>query len=483
MPLTRRTFLRRSAAGAALLGAGGLLGALPAAGAPRRLTAAQLRALRDAVRGPVLAPGNGGYDAARVIFNRRFDGVRPPAVVRARDAGDVRAVVRWAGKYDIPLVARSGGHAYNGASTSNDAVVVDVRGLDGVSLGSGGVATVGPAARNIDVYAGLARRGATVPSGSCPMVAAGGLVTGGGMGLAGRELGLAIDRVTSFDVVTADGRLRTVDANADGDLFWALRGGGGSFGIVTAIRMRAQRVGSAAWFLASFPRGAAQEALAAWDGLAPGAPAALTSIFTLPGGSGRITALGQYFGSQSALRRLVAPLGRVTGARLSAGTSGYLALQRRWAGCAEGGLAACHSVQRSLFAASSVYVSKRLSASARRAFVAAADGGATLVLDAYGGAINDVAAGATAFVHRDARFSVQILSYANDLGTARSRVSAARARIAPYGNGQAYQNYSDPGLSGALRAYYGANYARLVAIKTAVDPDDRFQPAQGIRPS
>src|SRR5919107_1674499 len=84
-----------------------------------------------------------------------------------------------------------------GASTSDDAVVVDVGRLNGVAL-SGGVATIGPGARNIDVYAGLARHGATAPSGSCPMVGAGGLITGGGMGLAGRELGLALDRVTSF---------------------------------------------------------------------------------------------------------------------------------------------------------------------------------------------------------------------------------------------------------------------------------------------
>jgi FAD/FMN-containing dehydrogenase len=478
MRVTRRTFLRRSAASAALLGAGGVLGASSFADARTRLTAAQLRALRAAVRGQVLAPGDGGYDAARVVFNKRFDGLRPPAVVRARDAADVRAVVDWARRYDVALVSRSGGHAYNGASTSEDAVVVDVGRLDGVAL-SGGVATIGPGARNIDVYAALARRGVTVPSGSCPMVGAGGLITGGGMGLAGRELGLALDRVASFDVVTADGRLQTVDATHGPDLFWALRGGGGSFGIVTAIRLRPRQVRSAAWFFASFPRSSAREALAAWDGLVPGASSALTSIFTIPGSSGNVTALGQYFGSQSALRRLVAPLAAVRGARLTAGTSGYLALQRRWAGCADGGLASCHRDPRTLFAGSSVYVSKPLSAAGRAAFLAAASTGATLVLDSYGGAINDVAPDATAFVHRTARFSVQILSYAGDLATAKSRVARARAKIAPHGNGQAYQNYADPAL--AVSAYYGTNYPRLQRIKAAVDPDNRFRPKQGIR--
>src|SRR5919204_348766 len=182
MSLTRRTFLRRSAAGAALLGVGGVIGA-PLVDARTRLTAAQLRALRSAVRGQVLAPGDRGYDAARVLFNKRFDGVRPPAVVRARDAEDVRAAVGWARRYDVGLVSRSGGHAYNGASTSGDAVVIDVGRLDRV----------------------------------------------------------------------------------------ALSGGGGSFGIVTAIRLRVRRVRTAAWFFASFPRPSAGEALAAWDELAPGA--------------------------------------------------------------------------------------------------------------------------------------------------------------------------------------------------------------------
>src|SRR4029079_7053943 len=132
----------------------------------------------------------------------------------------------------------------------------------------------------------------------------------------------------------------------------------------------------------------------------------------------------------------------VPGASLSTGSSGYLALQQRWAGCADGGLAACNRVQRSLFAASSVYSAEPLSATARNAFVQAANGGATLVCDSYGGAINPVAPGATAFVHRNARFSVQILSYASTLRAARRAVAGARSRIAPYGDGQAYQNYA-----------------------------------------
>jgi FAD/FMN-containing dehydrogenase len=466
--LSRREFLERSAA-LALAFAPGFEWAAPS---PRRL-----RELRAAVRGPVLAPGSAGYDAARRLFNTRFDGVRPPAVVQALDADDVRAVVRWANRYDVPLVSRSGGHAYNGSSTSRDAVVVDVGRLNGVAL-SGTTATVGPGARSIDVYAALAARGATIPSGSCPLVAVGGLVLSGGMGLAGRALGLTLDRVTSFDVVTADGRPRRVSTRSDEDLFWALRGGGGSFAIVTAVRLRAYRVRRAAWFFASFPGAARDETLAAWDELAPGAPPELTSICTLTGEGA--TVLGQYLGTEPALRRLIAPLARIPGADVSAGTSDYLPLQRRWAGCADGGLSSCHRNERTSFDASSIYVAKRLSAAGRRAFVTAADTGATLVLDAYGGAINRVRADATAFVHRDVRYSVQILSYA-PIAAARAHVRKARALIGRYGNGGAYPNYPDLDLTDPLHAYYGANLPRLRAIKRDVDPHGRFDLVQGIK--
>ena len=200
------------------------------------------------MRGRVFAPGDPGYERARLVFNTRFDAIRPPAVVRVRDTADVQAVVRWAGRHDVPLVVRSGGNAYNGASTSRDAVVLDVGGLDRFESsrrappaarplrGARTVVIAGPGLRNWELYRRLARRGIALPSGSCPNVALGGLATGGGMGLAGRALGLTLDRVTAFDVVTADGERRRV--RGDDDLFWALRGGGGSFAVVTAIHLR-----------------------------------------------------------------------------------------------------------------------------------------------------------------------------------------------------------------------------------------------------
>src|SRR4051812_35855925 len=451
MAISRRALLVRGAAGALALAA-------PEAAWASRLTSTELKALRRAVRGRVLVPGASGYDAARVVFNTRWDGVKPPAVVQVADAADVRALVHWADRYDVPLVARSGGHGYNGDSTSSTAVVADLRHLNQIRYNSG-VATLGPAAHLGNVYARLASHGVTIPGGSCPTVAVGGLTLGGGMGLAGRALGLTLDRVTSFDVVTADGKRHRVD---DGDLFWALRGGGGSFAIVTAIRLKTHAVSTAAYFRITYAD--RDEALARFDGFAPHAPHALTSILTLDGSGAAI--FGQYLGSESALRQVIRPLG----GSATTGSAPYLDVQRRWAGSGSG---------RTTFAASSLYVHRALTAQARRAFVAAADTGAGLILDAYGGAIGRPHRADTAFPHRDARFSVQVLSYTN-LATARARVKAARKLIAPYGSG-AYANYSDPDLVNATRSYYGANLERLKRIKHQVDPANRFRPTQGIR--
>jgi FAD/FMN-containing dehydrogenase len=441
------------------LGAAAVL-AVPGVFAAPGLTPAERRALRDAVRGHVFFPGDHGYDAARRVYNRRFDGVRPPAVVRVRDAADVQAVVRWADRYDVPLVARSGGHSYTGQSTSRSAVVVDAGGLDRISL-SGTTATLGPGARLLSVHAALAARGRAIPGGSCPTVGVGGLVLGGGMGLAGRAWGLTLDRARSFDVVTADGRARRVQG--DDDLFWALRGGGAGFGIVTSIRLRTSAAPAASWFRVTYPRDEREEALAAWDALRP--PRELTPILTLDGTGA--SAFGQYLGSESALRRIVRPLGGTP----TTGSGDWLQLQRRWAGCAEGSLAACLRFRPVTFDAASVYVSRPLGATGRAAFAKAADR-ATLICDGYGGAINEVPASATAFVHRNARFSVQILQY-----SPHPDVRAARALVAPYGDGEAYQNYPDLHQPGPLGAYYGANLARLREIKREVDPDGRFRGA------
>ena len=274
-PITRRQFAWRLAAGGAALllpGCGEAVGR--AAGRRSAAAASPLRALAHDLRGPVFLPGSQAYANARLVYNERYDGRLPRAVVQPVDTRDVQALVRWATRYRERLAVRSGGHSYAGYSTIHDGVMVDMRRIAGIRRLSGNrTVTIGPGAQLIDVYAALAAHGLTIPAGTCPSVGIGGHLQGGGMGLAGRQLGLACDRLRSVRIVTADGRALHCDARNHSDLFWALRGGGGgNFGIVTQFELAPHAVSQASWFVCSYPWAAAADALDAWQRLLPGAP-------------------------------------------------------------------------------------------------------------------------------------------------------------------------------------------------------------------
>jgi FAD/FMN-containing dehydrogenase len=509
---SRRELLARTAAAGLALG----LSACGATGQPVRANAAPRRVgrpaagssladLGDAVRGPVITAGSPGYAGAKEIYNEAYDGDRPLAVVVPLDEADVRATLAWAGRREVVVRPRAGGHSYAGYSSGDGVVVLDLRRLDGVGFdGASGLATIGPGAQLASVYAGLAARGVTIPAGSCPSVGAGGHALGGGMGLAGRALGLTADNIVGARVITADGVLHEAGSGAgeDRDLLWALRGAGaGNFGVVMTLRMRTHRVAPTAWFSVSWPWSSAADALAAWDGLVPGAPDALTSVFHLSTGAGQlaVSANGQYFGSAGELSALLAPLTAVGGASLSTGTDQYLDLMLRWAGCLHTELAACRTeplggLPRARFAAKSDYVSRRLPGAGRDLLVGAVERASTdgslssaaILLDSYGGAINRVAPAATAFVHRTARFAIQYLTYYPsdaERPAARAWLDRAWSPLRPYVSGEAYQNYADPDLAGWEQAYYGANYARLRRAKADYDPDGLFRFPQGIRPA
>ena len=256
--------------------------------------------------------------------------------------------------------------------------------------------------------------------------------------------------------MTADGRIRQVDANTNEDLFWACRGGGGgNFGIVTSFTLQTHRAPGAAWFFCSWPWAQAGEALAAWQGFAPDAPAALTSIFSLgtSGGAGspRVTALGQFFGSPAALRRLVRPLARVSGASVSTGSSSYFSLVLRWAGCLDEGFRACHTrgtspggtMPRAGFYAKSDYFDEPLPARGRQVMIDWIEqrqrnpsaGSGALLLDAYGGAYNRPAADATAFAHRDMLFSLQYGAYLGNGPASNRWINGVWRALRPFASG------------------------------------------------
>jgi FAD/FMN-containing dehydrogenase len=358
---------------------------------------------------------------------------------------------------------------------------------------------IGAGARLIDVYTALARRGLTVPAGSCPTVAMGGLALGGGIGLASRALGTTSDNLRGVTVVTADGRARSCSARHEEDLFWACRGGGGgNFGIATGFTLRTHRVGPAAHFFASFSWSHAAAVVAAWQRWAPHAPDELFSILSLStgGGSGpTVSVFGQWMGGEAALRRTLRGLtSGVPPRSLSTGTSSYLDLMLRWAGCLGESPAECRREPHDLFAAKSAYARSPVRSAGIAAMIHAIErrqaqrskGSGAILLDSYGGAINRVHPGATAFVHRDALFSMQLLSYWGTAAHAAAGIAWANSSytaIRPHMSRQAYQNYIDRDLHDWATAYYGSNLHRLREVKAAVDPHHLFRFRQGIAPA
>jgi FAD/FMN-containing dehydrogenases len=202
-----------------------------------------LDALRDALRGPVVPPGDDGYDAARTIWNARLSS-RPAAVAQCTGAADVRAAVNLAREHDLPLSVKGGGHSYAGQSAAEDALMVDLSSMTGVR--------VDPEAKTARVQAGatwgdfdheaqafgLATTGTTVST-----VGVAGSTLGGGTGHLARKCGLSLDNLRSVDVVTADGSLVHASDDENADLFWGLRGGGGNLGVVTSLEFQLHEVG------------------------------------------------------------------------------------------------------------------------------------------------------------------------------------------------------------------------------------------------
>ena len=454
---------------------------------PDRILAAadpRLKSLAAAVRGPVLARGGAAYEAARLEYDSLYDAIKPLAVVQPLDAADVAAVVKWAAKTGVHIVPRSGGHSYGGYSTVSNGVVVDLARLKSVTVAQGR-ALVGTGARLGNVYNGLAAHGLAIPAGTCPSVGIGGHALGGGFGLASRAWGLASDNVVAIQIVTADGKVVVADVAHHPDLYWACRGGGGgNFGIATRFTFRTHPVTQGAYFVATWPWAQAADVVAAFLAWAPHQPDALGALCRLAAGPAgpTVQVFGQFVGSETALKASLASL-QPPAAKLTTGTASWLELVKRWAGCLGHNLPGCSAPGHTPFAGASDYLGKvpppaQLTPFADVVENRGASSGA-LLIDAYGGAINRVKPGATAFVHRDVLASIQY--YAGGAG-ARAWVDSSRAALQPAVTGAAYVNYIDPHLATWQTAYYGTNLARLRAVKKAYDPHNLFHFAQSIRP-
>ena len=443
-------------------------------------TSAPLPAVdRSHFDGRLLTPGSREYDSARSVWNGMIDH-RPKLIVRCASVGDVAAAVRTARERDLEIGVRCGGHNIAGHAVPDGGLMIDLTGMGQVS--------VDPVRRRARVQGGamlgaLDRAsqpfGLATTAGNVSHTGVGGLTLGGGMGWLARQYGLACDNVVSCTVVTADGDVVRASADEHPDLFWGLRGGGGNFGIVVEFEFRLHPVGTRALVAElTFPLERAAAALRGWRDLAEEAarPATLTADI-----SGGAVTLGYVWASDPEAGRALLPALRSIGVpddevvrELS-----YLELQIR-DDSSEG-----HSYRR-------YWKGHYLPGLSDGAIGALVDRDLTdanlpaVSLQAYGGAIADVADDATAFSYRRTCFEYVAAAAWSDPGEDSLRMGAARreaAKLEPYAAGAYVNALSDEGASGVRRAYSEAKRVRLTSVKDAYDPDNVFHLNHNIVPS
>ena len=235
-----------------------------------------IRSLESRILGTIVRSSDTEYDVARRIHNVSLDRY-PALIVRAADAADVIRAVEFARDNDLQLAVRSGGHSLAGNSSVDGSLVVDLSGMKSVSVDPvKQTAWVQPGARTMDLCAAAQPLGLALSTGDTASVGIGGLTIGGGVGWLVRKHGLTIDSLLSAEIVTADGRLIVASANQNSDLFWAVRGGGGNFGIVTGFEFQLHPAGMVLGGAIVLP--ATAEVLRGYADYAVQAPDELTTI-------------------------------------------------------------------------------------------------------------------------------------------------------------------------------------------------------------
>lgn len=451
-----------------------------------------LSALADRVSGEVVRPGSEGYEEARRVYNAMVD-VRPAAIVRCASDEDVVEVVRTAAERRMDLAVRGGGHSVPGFGTGEGAIVADLSPMQAVEVdGAARTATAGGGTtwgRFNDVTSAL---GLATTGGIISTTGVGGLTLGGGIGYLCRAYGLSCDNVVAARVVTADGSLVTASAEENPDLFWALRGGGGNFGIVTEFTYRLHPVstiyGGPMFFELSdgaavlryfrdFIRTAPREygGFPAFQ-IAPPLPfvpadragepfVALVSCWNGPAEEGERIIQG--------FRDVAAPvaehIGEMPYAALNSAFDALVppGLQHYWKAAYTGDLT------DEAIAAHMEHGPKVPTVNS------------TVHLYPIDGAVHDVAADATAFGHRDAAFAPVIAGMWPDPAQNEDNIRWVRdyhAAIAPHSQAGGYVNFASPDDQDKVADNYGANYGRLTEVKRRYDPDNLFHLNQNIRP-
>jgi FAD/FMN-containing dehydrogenase len=453
-------------------------------------------ALAERLAGEVIAPDHPQYETARRIWNAMID-KRPAAIARCADAGDVATAVRFAAEHGLALAVRGGGHNVAGTALVDDGLVIDLSAMRAVRLDrSGRTVHVQGGATWGDVDQVTAPLGLATPGGVVSETGVAGLALSGGVSHQRRRDGMTVDNLVSAEVVLADGRRVRAAADEHPDLFWALRGGGGNFGVVTSFELRLHELGPQVFGLnVAYPLEDATRVLAGWRDAVADAPDELSTagfIWSMPvveelpaelRGAPYVGVVGMWAGDPADGERATRPLRALATPLLDmSATMSYLDFQRSLDPFFPAGV---RRYWKALYldGLSDAAIDLTVDWSERR------QSGDTLVIVRHcGGAIARVGAQDTAFGDRSSQWMLSIDSSWTDPADDQANVAYTRdfyAASLPYSTGQTYFNF--PGLheegDAAVRDSYGANHARLAQIKAAYDPDNRFHLNQNIRPA
>ncbi len=444
--------------------------------------------LRDAVKGAVIGPDDPDYDAMRSVIYGGID-PRPAVIVRVADAADIAAVIDVARETGLPLAVRSGGHSGAGHSTVDDGIVLDVRDLDDLEIDPiARTAWAGSGVTAMQYTAAAAEHKLATGFGDTGSVGLGGIVTGGGVGYLGRKHGLTIDDLIAAEIVTADGRLRVVDAEHEPDLFWAIRGAGANFGVVTRFKLRLHELDGVVGGILVLP--ATAETIAGFIAAAEAAPEELGTIanvmpcppmpFVAEEHHGALVnmAMLAFAGDAESGERAVAPFRAL--AEPLADMVRPIPYPEMYP--PEDPDYHPKAVSRTMFID---HVDLPV-AQTIMDFLTASDSPVRVSqLRVLGGAIARVPADATAYAHRGSRIMVNLAAFyeTDEEKPARQAWLAEFASAIQQGDTGRYVNFlSDDGEAGVRAAYPRETYDRLASIKAVYDPGNLFRVNHNIAP-
>jgi hypothetical protein len=444
---------------------------------------ARIERFQTAFRGEVIQPGDFSYETARRIWNANINKY-PGIIARCSSVADVVAAVNFARENELLVAVRGGGHNVSGKALCEHGIVIDLSGMKGIHVDAKnrtarvqGGATLGDVDRETHVF------GLAVPTGIVSKTGIAGLTLGGGVGWLVRKYGLTCDNVLSFDIVTADGDLRVASANENEDLFWALRGGGGNFGAVTSIEFRAHPVRTVLGGLIIYPRDRAVEILRFYRDFTQSAPEELTAYAALlhtPDGIPAVAVAACYCGDVSKGEQVFKSLRRFTSPLVdSIQPVPFPQMQTLLDGAFPSGN---HNYWKSTFV-------RELSDDALTVLVEHANRATSplsaVVIEYYGGVASRVGVSEAAFAQRQAQYSVLFLAQWVDPGDSQRGIGWARGladSMRPFSSGAYFLNYLGDEGEDTIKAAFGPNYDRLMAVKKKYDPKNFFCLNQNIKP-